>query len=210
MALDFLAILDKSTASKAITFDARQPVFRQGQSVRWLYRITHGRLRLSRVLARGSEIVLARVSDCEILAEASVFAAHYHCDAFAESRSLLQRYPMRDIHALLNCHPGAAVAYSAHLATQIMELRAMIEMRAIRRADDRLLTWLRFRSQGTPPSFDGHGLWPSVAKEIGLTGESLYRALATLQRAGKIERTGGKVVLPGQPPRQRPINVVIS
>jgi CRP-like cAMP-binding protein len=154
-------------------------------------------LRLSRVLARGSEIVLARVSGGEILAEASVFAAHYHCDAFADSRSLLQRYSIRDIHALLNCHPGAAVAYSAHLAMQIMDLRAMIEIRAIRRADDRLLTWLRFRSRGTPSSFDGHGIWPSVAKQIGMTGESLYRALARLQRAGKIARSGGKVVLSG-------------
>lgn len=196
MAQDFLAILDKSTASKAITFEARQPVFRQGQSVRSLYRITHGRLRLSRVLARGSEIVLARVSSGEILAEASVFAAHYHCDAFAESRSLLQRYSIRDIHALLDSNSGAAVAYSAHLATQIMDLRAMIEIRAIRRADDRLLTWLRFRCRGTPPSFNGHGIWPSVAKQMGLTGESLYRALTGLHRAGKIERPGGgKVVL---------------
>src|ERR1700683_753847 len=186
MALDFFAILDKPTTSKTIPFDARQPVFRQGQSVRWLYRITDGRLRLSRVLARGSEIVLARVSGGEILAEASVFAAHYHCDAFAESRSLLQRYPIRDIHALLNCHPGAAVAYSAHLATQIMDLRAMIEIRAIRRADDRLLTWLRFRSRGTPRSFHGHGIWPSVAKQVGLTGESLYRALARLHPGGDI------------------------
>jgi CRP/FNR family transcriptional regulator, dissimilatory nitrate respiration regulator len=195
MALDFLAILDRSTASKAIMFDARQPVFRQGQSVRWLYRITHGRLRLSRVLARGAEIVLARVSGGEILAEASVFAAHYHCDAFAESTSLLQRYPIRDIHDLLRCHPEAALAYSAHLATQIMDLRALIEIRAIRRSDDRLLTWLRFRSRGTQQSFDGHGIWPSVAKQIGLTGESTYRALARLQRTGKIKRSGGKVVL---------------
>jgi CRP-like cAMP-binding protein len=200
MGLEFLAILDESAASKAITFDARQPVFRRGQSVRWLYRITHGRLRLSRVLARGSETVLARVSDGEILAEASVFAAHYHCDAFAESRSLLQRYPIKDIRALLNCHPAAAAAYSAHLARQIMELRTMIEIRSIRRADDRLLTWLRFRSCGTPPSFDGQGTWPTVAKQIGLTTESLYRTLASLQRIGKIKRRGGLVVVTGMAP----------
>jgi CRP-like cAMP-binding protein len=199
MAADFLAILDKSNASKAISFEPGQLVFRQGQSVRWLYRITDGHIRLSRVLMRGSEVVLARVTTGEILAEASVFAVHYHCDAFAESRSLLQRYPIRQIHALLSGHPGAAVAYSAHLAAQIMDLRTMIEIRAIRRADDRLLSWLRFRSHGNPPSIDGQGIWPSVAKQIGLTGESLYRALARLQRAGKIERPGTKVVLTVRP-----------
>ena len=166
MATDFLAILDKSNASKAISFEPGQLVFRQGQSVRWLYRITHGHIRLSRVLMRGSEVVLARVTSGEILAEASVFTVHYHCDAFA---------------------------------AQIMDLRAMIEIRAIRRADDRLLSWLRFRSHGDPPSVDGQGIWPSVAKQIGLSGESLYRALARLQRAGKIERPGTKVVLTVRP-----------
>src|SRR5882762_7445636 len=116
MAADFLAMLGKINASRAITLDAEQSLFRQGEAVRWFYRIVSGRVRLSRVLARGSEITLARAVGGEILAEASVFATHYHCDAIAETHSEVRRYAMGDVRALLKSEPGAAVAYSAHLA----------------------------------------------------------------------------------------------
>jgi CRP/FNR family transcriptional regulator, dissimilatory nitrate respiration regulator len=192
MPSDFLAILDTSNKGKEVLFDAGQTVFRRDESVRWLYRVKRGRVRLSRVLARGSEIALARLSANEILAEASVFATHYHCDATAEAPSVLQRYPMRDVLALLKSDSNAAMSYSAYLAAQLMNLRTMSEIRGIRRADDRLLAWLRLQPPG---EFDGHGIWPSVARQIGLTGESLYRALARLEAAGKIKRIDGKVKL---------------
>jgi CRP-like cAMP-binding protein len=195
MADDFLEILDKLDAGKMLSLGANESVFRQGEPIRWLFRIVTGCVRLSRVLARGSEITLARVESGGILAEASVFASHYHCDAIAEAHSRVCRYPMRIIHALLKDKPGTAIAFGAHLAGELMDLRAMVEIRAIRRADDRLLAWLRFQSHGSPPTFDGKGIWPSVAKQLGLTGESLYRALARLERARRIRREDGKTVL---------------
>jgi CRP/FNR family transcriptional regulator, dissimilatory nitrate respiration regulator len=197
MATDFLTALDNTDTGKLVVLDAAQSVFRQGEPVRWFYRVVSGRVRLSRVLARGSEIALARVGADGILAEASVFAARYHCDAVAETEATMRRYPMRDIHALLKGNPDTAIAYGAHIAGELMDLRAMVEIRAMRRAEDRLLAWLRFRAHGTPPAFDGQGIWQSVARQIGLTGESLYRALARLEHAGKIRRTGGNVVLRG-------------
>ncbi|MGD0142931.1 MAG: Crp/Fnr family transcriptional regulator [Rhizomicrobium sp.] len=195
MAGDFLAILDKSDAGKTLALGAGQSVFRQGEPIRWLYRVLSGRVRLSRVLARGPEIALARAGAGDVLAEASVFATHYHCDAISEAQSQVHRYPMRDIRNLLKREPESAMAFSSHLAAELMDLRATVEIRAIRRADDRLLAWLRFRSRGNPPAYVGKGMWPGVAKQIGLTGESLYRALARLERAGKITRTDGNVVL---------------
>jgi CRP-like cAMP-binding protein len=195
MATDFHAILDQCAATKAVKVDVGKAVFRQGEAIRWLYRVATGGVRLSRVLARGTEITLARSGENDILAEASVFAARYHCDAIAETQSTLTRYSMRDIHALLKAKPEAAMAYGAHLAAELMNLRAIAEIRAIRRADERLLAWLHLRSSGASAAFDGKGAWPSVAKQIGLTGESIYRALARLERAGKIRRERGKIEL---------------
>src|ERR1700689_4811917 len=101
MATNFLAALDKTCAGKMVALDAAQSVFKQGEAIRWLYRVVSGRVRLSRVLTRGSEITLARIGADGILAEASVFATRYHCDAIAETKSDVRRYSMRDVHVLL-------------------------------------------------------------------------------------------------------------
>jgi CRP/FNR family transcriptional regulator, dissimilatory nitrate respiration regulator len=190
MAMDFLAILD-GLPGKSVKLRSGEVLFRRGDNVRWFYRVNAGHVRLSRILPRGTEIVLARCGAGGILAEASAFAARYHCDAIAETNGDVLRYPMRDISALMKSHPDAAMAYGAHLASQLMDLRAVMEIRGIRRADDRLLAWLGLRHAAD--AFDGRGVWPSVAKQIGLTSESLYRALARLERAGKIKRRQGTV-----------------
>jgi CRP-like cAMP-binding protein len=196
MVAKFLAALEQACPTRIVAFETGQPVFRQGQAVRWLFVVVDGRVRLSRILSGGTEIALARVGNNEILAEASVFSARYHCDAIAEKPSSLRRFSMRDVLALLDRHTGMATSYGAYLAGRLMDLRATVEIRGIRRADDRLLAWLQFRAVGNPPIFDGEGSWPNVARQIGLTGESLYRALASLEREARIKRNGRKVILP--------------
>ena len=195
MAAEFLAIIARTCPGRDATFDAGQTIFRQGDPVRWLNLVTGGRIRLSRLLARGSEIALATATAGDIVAEASVYSPRYHCDAIAETRATVTRYAMRAVQDVLQSQPLAAKLYGAHLAAQLMDLRAMAEIRAIRRADCRLLAWLQMRATGAPPAFDGEGAWPSIARQLGLTGESVYRALASLERSGKIKRRRGRVEL---------------
>jgi CRP-like cAMP-binding protein len=87
------------------------------------------------------------------------------------------------------------MAFGAYVAAQLMGLRAMSEIRAIRRADERLLAWLQLQARGEPRTFDPQGSWPSVARQIGLTAESTYRALTSLERTGAIRRMNGRVVV---------------
>lgn len=195
MAVEFQTALEQAISGKAVSIATGRPVFRQGDQVRWLYRVSKGRVRLSRVLARGTEIVLARVTAGDVLAEASVFSSRYHCNATAETPCEFLRYAMKDVLALMAAQPQAAIAYSAYLAHELMDLRTTVEVRAIRRADERLLTWLRLRASGSPAVFDGAGVWPSIAKQIGLSGESLYRALSSLERSGRLKRHRGRVTL---------------
>src|SRR5438132_1593257 len=137
MPANFFDLLEQACKSTRLELEGGRALFRQGDSVRWLFVVGSGRLRLSRVSAKGSEIALARIGSAQVLAEASLFASHYHCDAIAETRCLLRRYPVREVRALLEGDSHAAVAYSAYLAWQLMDLRAIVEIRGIRRADEK-------------------------------------------------------------------------
>jgi CRP-like cAMP-binding protein len=145
---------------------------------------------------------LARASPGEILAEASVYSPRYHCDGIAEIRSQTLRYAMRDVVRMLNETPAAAMAFGAYVAGQLMALRTISEIRAIRRADERLLAWLQLQTREKSRSFNPEGSWSSVARQIGLTPESTYRALASLGPTGAIRRVNGRVDLSsGRSPR---------
>lgn len=188
MSIDFLTLVRASIGYDVVHFDAEETIFREGGKIRWLYQIASGRVRLSRTLPRGHDVVVASYGAGQMIAEASLFAPRYHCDSVAESRSQLHRYSIVAVKSLLDYEPPAVTGLAIHLAAQVRELRTQIELRKIRRADERLLAWLRL--QVPSDTFELSGTWLDIARQIGLTGEAIYRALSSLERRGAISRNG--------------------
>src|SRR3712207_1883430 len=63
------------------TLTAGGVLFRAGNPVRVLYRVEAGTVKLLRALPHGAELVIQRAHAGALLAEASLFARTYHCDA---------------------------------------------------------------------------------------------------------------------------------
>jgi CRP-like cAMP-binding protein len=84
---------------------------------------------------------------------------------------------------------------AAFFAGQVRELRTRVEILRIKRAPDRLLAWLRAAAKGEPPTVEQSSPWASVANEIGLTPEVVYRSLRKLEQTGQIERSGAVVII---------------
>lgn len=167
-------------------------LFRQGDAARGLFVLEAGRVRLLRHTPDGNEVILHTARPGESLAEASLFAEHYHCDAVALEDSVALLAPKERLRALLRTRPEAAEILFATLARQVRELRARLELRNIRRAEDRVLAALRLRA-GEDGEVVLTGTWKDMAAELGLTHETLYRALARLTRRGIIRRSGRHV-----------------
>jgi CRP-like cAMP-binding protein len=133
-------------------------------------------------------------------------AANYHCDAIAEERSVVLRLPKRDLLATLAADPAESLALAGALAGQVRDLRTMLEMRNIRSAPGRLLAWLRLNASGKPPVVSLRRSWTLIADELGLTREAVYRALASLEREGRIARSDHVVKLLAPPELDVPAN----
>lgn len=163
-------------------------MFRQGDRAMAIFRVETGRVRLVRHLEDGADVTLhiARMGDS--FAEAALFAVRYHCDAVAETDSLVQVVPKADLLAALKQEPEAMLGYARHLSRQVRDLRTQLELRNIKSAQSRLLTWLRLKASGEPPMVTLDRPWTEIAPELGLTHEAIYRALAALQKARKIRR----------------------
>jgi CRP-like cAMP-binding protein len=174
---------------------AGEALFRLGDKTVGFCEVVTGRVRLARVDRAGHEIVLHVAGPGETIAEASLFANSYHCDAIASTNAVVRIYPKTAVLAAFDKDRMAAQAFTATLARQVMSLRTRIEQRNIRSARERVRHYLALNAGSDGCSVELTGTLKDLAAELGLTHEALYRTLAALERSGAIKRGEGRIVL---------------
>ena len=169
-----------------------EALFRRDDPVHGIFLVVEGRLRLERALEDGSAVTLAVLRPGDGVAEAALGSDRYHCDAVAEVRSRIGVYPKRE---LLEAFQSGTLGWDKvawHFAKQVRRLRALLEVRSIHRADDRVESYLDLLTM-LGESWSGDRPKSAVAAELGLTPEALYRTLAKLEAEGRIVVSGRKV-----------------
>ncbi len=187
------ATLRRAAVERALK--AGETLFRAGARTAGLYEILKGRVRLMRVDRSGREAVLQVAAPGETLAEASLFAPHYHCDAIASTAAIVRLYPKAALIGELERNPEFARSFAARLARQVMTLRTRLEQRNIHSARDRVRHYLAVNADPGGRTVRFSGTLKDIAAEIGLTHEAFYRTLAEMTADGEIERRKGAIRL---------------
>ena len=187
LAARLLAVLNPSRITRR-PISRGATVFRQSDPATAIFVVETGRVRLARVQADGTPLILHVAGAGESFAEASLSATQYHCDAVAEADSVVLALPKTDLLAALAADPAECLALMLALAAQVRDLRARLELRNIRSATERVLSWLRLNASGNPPRILIRRSWTQIADELGLSREVVYRALAALEQRGQIRR----------------------
>lgn len=170
-------------------------LFRAGQRCSDVFVVQTGTIRLARAQLDGMSAVMQVAHAGQWLAESSLFAERYHCDAIAESDAVVWRMKKRDVLEKVRRDPERALRVAQQLASHLRELRTLHELLRVRRAPDRLLAWLRVRAGTSSRELTLDRTWSSVADELALSREALYRALARLKGSGRISVAGKRVRL---------------
>jgi CRP/FNR family transcriptional regulator, dissimilatory nitrate respiration regulator len=163
--------------------DAGQHLFHMNDPVSALHEVISGEITLERVSAHGTRLVLQRAREGALVAEASIYADAYHCDAIAMVPSEVRSYSIVAVHSFLQSHPDVLSQLTRHFAHQVQQARYRAEMLSLRRVADRLEAWLLMTGGPLPLK----GEWTALAAEIGVTPEALYRELA-LRKANEETR----------------------
>ena len=124
--------------------------------------------------------VLQRAGAGDILAEASISTARYHCAAEAVADSVLAIWPAGRVRALLQEDHRAAEGYALHLAAQLRKERMRAEILSLRRVGDRLDAWLAWHDGKMPKK----GGLARLAGDLNVSAPALYRELARRRAAG--------------------------
>jgi CRP-like cAMP-binding protein len=162
----------KAAASKS--FEKGETLFHRGDAIHMLFLVAEGYVHLMRFQADGKSAVLQRAGPMTVLAEASVFSERYHCDAIAMMAGRALLVPMTTLRQLLAREPEFARAWMGHVSGELQKVRTRAEILALRSVGAKLDAWTAFNDGQLPPK--GH--WKSLAEEIGVSPEALYRELA--------------------------------
>ena len=156
------------------TLEAGETLFRRGDHVQQFHRVERGEVRLIRYRHSGGSVVLQAALSGAALAEASLFAGTYHCDAIASEASATMSVSVGSFREFLASNAQANEQWMSHLGRSAQEARFRAEMLSMKKVDERLDAWLDWKQAPLPE----RGAWRALADEIGVTPEALYRTLA--------------------------------
>ena len=171
--LDDIISLMPGVARRGFAYEAGEAVFHLGDPVRLVHFVTSGVIHLVRHQQHGAGLVLQRAGEGSILAEPSMFSNAYHCDACAITAARTVAVSRDAILDRVKGNGAFALTWSRKLAHEVQMARLHAEIVSIKSVAARLDAWLNWHG-----SIPARGGWVSLAAEIGVSPEALYRELA--------------------------------
>lgn len=157
-----------------------------------MFFVNTGEVVLERVGAHGGAAVVQRTRH-GFVGEASLQSACYHCDGKVIATSEITQISIALIRSALLTDPDFAGRWIAMLNREVKRLRLQCERMALVKVQDRLIHLLE--TQGVDGQYPlGSGL-KSVASELGVTHEALYRCVASLEKNARLVREAGCITL---------------
>jgi CRP-like cAMP-binding protein len=173
-------------------------LFETGRRPGCMYFVSEGEVVLQRMGEDGEVVVLQRTRH-GFVGEASLQSERYHCDAVAVVDADVTRIPRPALLSVLRSDAAFALRWIGMLNHEVRRLRQQCERLSLNTVEARLLHLVRTEggASGLPL---GSGL-KTLAREIGVTQEALYRCVAALERRGVVAREEGFLRLRARAPR---------
>jgi CRP-like cAMP-binding protein len=167
-------------------------LFEAGRRPVSMFHVGLGEVTLERPGIDGNPIILQRTRH-GFVGEASLQSARYHCDAIAVADSEVTRIPVRALRDAMETDPAFSIRWIGMLNREVKRLRLQCERLTLNTVEARLLHLLE--TEGGAAGYPlGAGL-KSIAREIGVSHEALYRCVAGLERRRVVVRTAKRLCL---------------
>lgn len=172
------------SAAKHLQYPAGRMLFRTGDRPRWLFFILEGKALLQRLTVEGTSVTL-QSTNRGFLAEASLTASAYHCEAFCKTECRILAFPLMEFRDAIDRHATTRWAWITLLSAQSRQQRLRIERLALNSLRERLKHLILTEGTATA-SYEISTTRAALAGELGVTPAALYRTLASLNAEGVI------------------------
>ena len=151
-----------------------------------------GEVTLERTGLQGEPVVLQRTR-LGFVSEASLKVDKYHCDALAIADTTVIKLPSKELAFVLDRDPDFASRWIDMLNSEVKRLRLHCERLSMKSVKDRVLHLID--TEGKSGQYQVTTGLKSLAGELGVSHEALYRTLSLLVKSKTIRRVEGLLVL---------------
>lgn len=155
-------------------------LFHTGDSVRFMHIVESGAVHLERTQLSGVTLCFQTARASDVLAEASLYAPTYHCDARVVETAELRQISVSHFIGRLR-DPELSQAWAAYLARAVQKTRLLAEIRGRKTVEQRLDAWI-----GENGNLPAKGKWQDVAQDLAVSREALYREIGRRRANGLI------------------------
>ena len=177
-------------------YKKNERLFLTGKKPEWMFYVIAGEVTLERTGLQGESVVLQRTR-LGFVSEASLKTAKYHCDGLAITDTNVIKVPITELSGALDRDPDFASRWISMLNTEVKRLRLHCERLSMKSIKDRVLHLIN--TEGRNGEYQVNTGLKSLAGELGVTHEALYRTLAALEKTKTIRRGEGMLALTDKP-----------
>jgi CRP-like cAMP-binding protein len=165
-------------------FEKGDYLFHQGKKPEYMFFIVSGEAVLTRTSSHGEPTILQRCKG-GFVSEASLLVDAYHCDSIATHNGQAITLPIKSLRDSL-ADSKFSMKWMQLLSKEIMRLRTQSERLGLKDIRSKLIHLIE--TEGKNGVLTLQSDFKSVASEIGVTHEALYRAIAILEKEGLLEK----------------------
>lgn len=177
---------------EAEEFPVGTALFLTGDQPYWMFFVSAGEVVLERHGVDGQQACLQRCQS-GFVGEASLTSSRYHCDGRTTLGTQITKVPIKALRQALKTDPAFAERWIAMLSREVRQLRLQNERLSLPKVQDRLLHLIE--TEGTDGRYALTCSIKDLAKQLAVTHEALYRAIARLVELGRVERGDGVLIL---------------
>lgn len=170
----------------------RAYLFRAGAMPQWMYYVVAGEVTLERPGLHGEVVILQRTRQ-GFVSEASLKVSRYHCDAVAVSDTQVIKVPVKMLTKALDQDPAFANRWMQMLNGEIRRLRLHLERLSMKSVRERLIHLIE--TEGQVGRYEAASGLKTLAAELGITHEALYRTVAALEGEQVLRRECNQLIL---------------
>jgi len=161
-------------------------LFKAGNKPERMFFVVSGEVVLERPGLQGSPVILQRTRR-GFVSEASLKSAKYHCHGQVVANSTIVQIPIHKVRDAMDGDPAFAGRWIGMLNKEVKRLRLQCERLSLTKVQDRFVHLLE--TEGEEGRFPiGTGI-KSLAAELGVTHEALYRCIYAMEKQGKLQRS---------------------
>ena len=165
-------------------FEKGAYLFHQGKKPEYMFFIVSGEAVLTRISSHGEPTALQRCKG-GFISEASLLVDAYHCDAIATQSGQAIAIPIKSLRDSL-ADSKFSMKWVQLLSKEIVRLRTQSERLGLKDIKSKLIHLIE--TEGKQGVLTLQSDYKSLASEIGVTHEALYRTMATLEKDGLLKK----------------------